>query len=123
MKEMKMKDVWSIYEKAGLEHPNITDEQQFEIAEKLDTLRKENKKYATLYKEETRLKLKAIDMGIALQIERDKLKGALEEAILSLCSLCKIVNPHHKDCTSCTEIETYRASLPTTEGTDSTGGE
>lgn len=40
----------------------------------------------------------------------DKLVEALEEAVDTICLLCRIVNPQHAECPSCEEIEIYRTA-------------
>lgn len=41
---------------------------------------------------------------------------ALKECMESLCSCCKRLNPQHKNCTSCEEIERYKSALNKADG-------
>ena len=55
------------------------------------------------------------------QLEKDKwfikeVHEELEKCIESLCSWCKRLNPQHKDCTSCEEVDGYRQTLAKIKG-------
>jgi len=41
---------------------------------------------------------------------------ALKEAQATICGLCRVINPQHKDCPSCDEIQRYRVALAKAEG-------
>lgn len=43
--------------------------------------------------------------------EVKELINSLEDAIETICILCKRANPWHKECTSCTQIEGYREDI------------
>ncbi len=43
--------------------------------------------------------------------DTSELRNSLEEAIESICSMCKKINPQHKECISCQEIEDYKCVL------------
>ncbi len=41
----------------------------------------------------------------------EKAEAKLRDAIEIICGLCVIVNPHHKGCTSCNEVDALREGL------------
>ena len=41
-------------------------------------------------------------------MNENDLTNGFEEALDTLCSLCKQVNPQHDDCNSCDEVDEYR---------------
>jgi len=35
----------------------------------------------------------------------------LDEALKTYCHLCKIINPQHKDCVECLDMDIYKAAF------------
>ena len=61
-----------------------------------------------------RLRARVIQMGIetaTLKRQRDELRVHLSSADYDICNLCKRVNPHHAECTSCQEHDDRLDSL------------
>jgi len=40
-----------------------------------------------------------------------ELTAQFEEAMMTICRLCKIINPHHAECDRCAEMDGHRAAL------------
>jgi hypothetical protein len=45
------------------------------------------------------------------EAKNKKVNESLDSAISIICELCVRLNPHHKDCTSCPEVDDLRDSL------------
>lgn len=41
----------------------------------------------------------------------EELKNLVEELLEDRCYVCRIYNPHHKDCNTCLDMEAYRDRL------------
>jgi hypothetical protein len=51
------------------------------------------------------------DFIIALQDRIEELKQQIKEDDETICALCKIINPQHKDCNSCSERDERKLVL------------
>ena len=51
-----------------------------------------------------------------LKIQRDVAVESLEECDFSICRLCKVINPHHKDCTQCDDRDDLLKALSKLKG-------
>ena len=51
-----------------------------------------------------------------LKSQRDVAIEALEECDFSICRLCKVINPHHKDCTQCDDRDDLLKALSKLKG-------
>ena len=58
------------------------------------------------------------DVGTDVGTDVVKLANALDDSLTTQCSLCKIVNPHHKDCTSCPEVDSIRDLIKSVDKTN-----